>query len=366
MEVAELTLDNGEVLAQGHGAALKALWRSPFNREVYRQVRRFCRRERPEVAHVQNFWWAMSPAVHAACHDEGVATVQSLRNYRLLCVNALLQRKGRPCEDCVGHLPWRGVLHRCYHGSALHSLLVARMIAANRRRRTWHRDVDMLVALTEFARGRLVAGGLPAERLVVKPNAVADPGPETPPGEGAVFLGRLSAEKGLHTLLAAWRQLPEVPLVVLGDGPLAAELKTISAGMPQVCWLGHRPPSEGFATLRRSGFLVMASEWYEGFPRVIVEAFALGRAVIAPRLGSMAEIVADGRTGLHFRPGDAADLAAQVRRLAADPELCGQLGAAARREYEARYTPEHNREQLLAIYRQARRRFQAEHPERRG
>ncbi len=355
IEVEEFQLANQDVLNAGRLATVRGLWRSAFNRQVYEQVRQFCRRVRPQVAHVQNFWWAMSPAVHAACHAEGVATVQTLRNYRLLCVNALLQREGAPCEACVGKAPWRGVLHRCYHGSAVGSALVARMITHNRRRATWHRDVDVLVALTNFARGKLIEGGLPAERLVVKPNSAPDPGAATPPGQGAVFLGRLSAEKGLHTLLDAWRCLPEVPLTILGDGPLRAELEARVAEpeLRHVRLLGQQPADQVTAAVRESAFLVMASEWYEGFPRVLVEAFSLGRPALVPKLGSMAEIVDDGRTGLHFEPGDAVSLAAQACLLAEDRDRLLQLATAARAEYEACYTPDRDAERLLGIYRQA-------------
>jgi glycosyltransferase involved in cell wall biosynthesis len=353
IDVCEFRRSNRDVLAGPAPAAALTLWRSHFNRQVYDEVRRFCRARKPDVAHVQNFWFALSPSVHAACHAEGVATVQTLRNYRLLCVNGLLMRDGGPCEDCVGRAPWRGVVHACYRESRLSSALVARMIQYNRSRGTWRDDVDVFVALTSFARDRYVAGGLPGERIMVRPNSVHDPGPATPPGTGAVFVGRLSTEKGIDTLLGAWRGLPRVPLTIVGDGPLRGDVERAAARWTQITYLGARPQPDCFDVIRRSAVLVMASRWYEGFPRVIIEAFALGRAVVAPRLGSMADVVRDGATGLLYEPGSDVDLVRAVKSLEEQPEKALRMGRAAREVYEAAYAPDANAGQLLDVYRRA-------------
>lgn len=352
IQVLEYTASNRDLLEGPRTAAAAALWRSHFNRRVYEAVRRFCREHQPQVAHVQNFWFALSPSIHAACHDEGVATVQTLRNYRLLCVNAYLMRNGGPCEDCVGHVPWRGVLHACYRDSRLSSALVARMIQYNRIRGTWRHDVDVYVALTAFARSRFVAGGLPEERILLKPNTVEDPGPPTPPGAGAVFVGRLSPEKGIDLLLDAWQALPDVRLTIVGDGPLRGRVEQAAAQNPAIAFLGQRPGPECFDVIRRSALLVMASRWYEGFPRVIVEAYALGRAVVAPRLGSMADLV-NGRTGLLFQPGSPGELARCVNEIVRDASLAREMSQHARAEYERSYTPSANVARLLEIYQEA-------------
>lgn len=353
IDVGTFGASNREILAGSRIKAAVALWHSPFNRSVYAATRRFCREYRPDVAHVQNFWFALSPSVHAACHAEGVPTVQTLRNYRLLCVNGLLMRNGGPCEDCVGRAPWRGIVHACYRDSRLSSALVARMIHNNRRRRTWHDDVDVLVALTPFALGRYAAGGLPADRLVVKPNSVVDPGAITAPGRGAAFVGRLSPEKGIDILLRAAAARPEVPLTIVGDGPLRGEVERVARQSRHVRYLGQLPPDQTHAAIREAACLVMASRWYEGFPRVIVEAFALGRAVVAPRLGSMADLVRDEITGVLYNPGSPDDLARAVARIVDDPSLAVRLSRAARAEYESAYAPDTNAQQLMAIYRRA-------------
>jgi glycosyltransferase involved in cell wall biosynthesis len=179
----------------------------------------------PDILHVHNFWTALTPSVHAAAHSEGVPTVQTLHNYRLLCTNSLLLRNNKPCVECVGKLPWRGIVHKCYRSSFASSAAVARMIVCNRARQTWHRHVNAFIALSQFSRCMLQAGGVPPDRLFVKPNFVEDPGETaTQPSQSRTmaYAGRLSREKGVDGLLAAWALL--VPsergrLVIVGAGP---------------------------------------------------------------------------------------------------------------------------------------------------
>jgi glycosyltransferase involved in cell wall biosynthesis len=231
------------------------------------------------------------------------------------------------------------------------------MLTAHRAMRTWARAVNVYVALTEFARGKFVAGGLPARKIVVKSNFVeagVEPGDRR--GDFALFVGRLSAEKGVGTLLRAWRSLPDVPLKVVGDGPMREEVRAAAGERPggvNVEALGRRSRGEVFELMRRARFLVFPSEWYEGFPLTIAEAFACGTPVLASRLGAMAEIVEDGRTGLLFFPGDSEDLAAKARRAWEHEAETEEMGRGARREYEEKYTAERNYHALISIYERA-------------
>ena len=355
-EVSYLFESNADLRAAGVGQTLRGLWRAAYDRRLLERVRELCRTFRPDVAHADNLWFALSPSVHAGCHLEGVPTVQSLRNYRLLCLNALLYREGRPCEQCLGRTPWRGIVHRCYRDSFALSAAVARMVMANRRRGTWDRDVDLFVTPTQFARAKLIDGGLPAERLVVKPNFMPDPGPAPTPGRGGVYVGRLSEEKGVATLLTAWRAIRDTPLVVVGDGPERSNLESRASALDLtgVRFAGTLDTDACLQVMRQAAFLVFPSEWYETFGRTLMEAFALGRPVVASRLGAAAELVTDEETGLLFDPGNAHHLARQVRRLMADPEVCRRLGRQARQVYEERYTSSRNLEMLRRIYQHAR------------
>lgn len=345
--------DNDAIRGMGRlSMARAAIW----NRDGADDFRALIRRERPDVVHFHNTFPLISPAAYHAARAEGVAVVQTLHNYRLLCPNALFFRDGRVCEDCLGRsIPWPAVVHKCYRGSRSATATVAAMLMVHRAMGTWWEAVDVYIALTEFCRRKFVEGGLPAEKIVVKPNFIAtDPGVGGGRGGYSVFVGRLASEKGLETLLKAWKALDgKVPLKVVGDGPMAAAVQGSEAKDAGVDWLGHRSAQEVYSLIGEAMFLVFPSECYETFGRVGIEAFAKGTPVIASRLGAMAELVDHGRTGLHFEPGEAGDLVSKIRRLLADPRELSQMRQAARREFERRYTAESNYRILIAIYERA-------------
>ncbi len=328
---------------------VRALW----NRQAVQRVHEMVRRERPAVVHVHNTFPAASPAVIRAASREGAAVVATLHNYRLACVNALLFREGRVCEDCIGRLPWRGVLYGCWRGRP-ESAVVAAMLGLHRALGTWE-EVDIFIALTDFARERLVAAGLPADRIRVKPNFVhPDPGPGEGIGRFAVFVGRLSPEKGVGTLLRAWSRLAgHVPLRIVGDGPLRGEVEQAASRMPALEFLGPKAPVDVYALMGQAAFLLFPSECYENFPLVLAEAFAKGLPVVCSGIGSHGSLVEHGRTGLHFRPGDPEDLVEKVNWMVAHPKRVLEMRREARREYEEKYTAEGNYEMLMRIYEEA-------------
>lgn len=325
-----------------------------WNSTTWRELRAYIRRERPDIVHFHNTFPFLSPAVYDACKDAGLPVVQTLHNYRLICPNALLSRNQRPCHDCVGkHTPWPGVIHACYRSSRLQTAGVAAMLAFHRWRTTWLTQVDCFIALSEFARQQFIAGGLPAAHVVVKPNFVhPDPGTKTGPGQYALVVGRLSQEKGIHTLVQAWRSGLDFPLKIVGDGPLMPEVRQLvhEHHLHHIELLGQRPHQEILSLLKGARFLVFPSEVYENFPLAIAEAFACQVPIIASRLGSMAEIITDGCTGLLFEPFCAEDLAAKATWLWNNPDLAEQFGKAARAAFEAHYTAAINYHQLLTIY----------------
>lgn len=329
--------------------ALRTVW----SMEAYKTVRNRLAEQPHDVVHVQNFFPLISPSVHYAAKAEGVPVVQTLRNYRLLCPNALFFRDGHVCEDCLGKpVPWPGVLHACYRESRPASGTVATMLTAHRIMRTWSKMVDVYIALTEFARQKFIQGGFPAEKIVVKPNFVhPDPGIGKGQGGYALFVGRLSVEKGLDTLLAAWEQLGgKLPLKIVGDGPLSNRVVETASRLPLVEWLGRKSVQEVYALMGEAMVLIFPSEWYETFGRVAVEAFAKGTPTIAANIGAIAELIEHGRTGLHFRPGDAEDLAAKVEWALLHPQELAKMRQEVRSEFEAKYTAQENYRRLMEIY----------------
>jgi glycosyltransferase involved in cell wall biosynthesis len=331
--------------------ALRTVW----SKESYNIVKQKLRGVNCDLVHIQNFFPLISPSVYYAAKSEGVPVVQTLRNYRLLCPNGLFFRDGQVCEDCMGKsVPYPGVLHSCYRENRPATIAVATMLTAHRAMRTWTQMVDVYISLTEFARQKFIAGGLPAEKIVVKPNFVnPDPGIGGGSGGYALFVGRLSTEKGLDTLLAAWQLLDgkvKVPLKIVGDGPLASEVMKLVEKLPQVEWLGRRPMSEVHQLMGEAMFLIFPSKWYETFGRVAVEAFAKGTPVIAANIGAIAELVDAGRTGFTFSPGNPEDLAAKVEWALANPTLLTQMRQQVRSEFEAKYTHKENYHRLMEIY----------------
>jgi glycosyltransferase involved in cell wall biosynthesis len=335
---------------------LKVACETMWNRRVASELAALVRKEEAEIVHFHNTFPLISPAAYHAVREAGAAVVQTLHNFRLLCPGATFIRDGQVCERCLGKaVPWPAVAHRCYRGSLSGSTVVAVMLAAHRLFRTWDQAVDRYIALTEFARQTFLRGGLPAEKVVVKGNFVA-PSPPVGRGQGsyALFAGRLVPEKGLGTLLEAWKGLAEAgPLKILGDGPLAAHVQKAIQGNSAVEWLGSRPHAEVQDLLGEAQMLILPSTWYEGFPKILVEALAKGTPVVASRLGAMAELIDDGRTGLLFEPGNAEDLAAKVRQFAGDPCRRAAMRQAARKCFEDNHTAERNYRQLVAIYHQA-------------
>ena len=319
-----------------------------------RQIRGLLRAERPDLVHVHNTFMMVSPSVYQACQEMRVPVVQTLHNFRLLCPAFSLFRDGHVCEECPTNGLWRSVWHGCYRNSRAMTANVALMLQVHRVSQTWNNSVDTYVALSEFARQKFVDGGLPSGKLCVKPNFVCpDPGERDRPGDYAIFVGRLSPEKGVTTLLAAWERLRlSIPLVIVGDGPLRPSLedRCRKGNLSTVKFTGRLTMDETRNAIRQAAFLVAPSLWYEGFPMIICEAFACGTPVLCSRLGTLQEIVTDHGTGLHFMAGNAEDLADKAEWAWNNRGPMAAMGRSARHTFETRYTADKNYDLLMQIY----------------
>jgi glycosyltransferase involved in cell wall biosynthesis len=338
--------DHNQRIGSGVITGFTSIW----NEASYRRLSAVASSQKPDVAHFHNTFPLISPAGYYALRRRGVPVVQELSNFRLLCPGGLLFRDGRECEECIKQRSLRPALtHKCYRGSRAATAAVTGMLTVHRAAGTWQRAVDVYIALSQFARRKFIEGGLPEDRIAVKGNFLAfDPGAGDGKGGYALFVGRLSEEKGIRTLAQAWQRMPGVQLLVAGDGPLNG------TSWPQgVTWLGHLPPERVLALMKDASVLVFPSTCYECAPMTILEALACGLPVVASDLGSVPEMIEHLRTGLLFRPGDAEDLARQVRWAFAHPEEMKAMRAAARKEFEEKYTAERNYKALIQIYEMA-------------
>ena len=322
--------------------ARQTLWSPRTSHDLANLIHRF----QPDVIHAHNTFPLISPSLYWAAERAGVPVVQTLHNFRLMCLNALFLREGKVCEDCMGRAPWRGVARACYRGSRAASAALAGMLMLHRSLGTYRNKVTRYIALNEFCRNKFIEGGLPAERVVVKPNFVDLAAFHPVPREGVLFVGRLSVEKGVATLAAAMALLPDVRLRVVGDGPEAGVLD----GVAGVTTLGSLPGKTVYKEMSRATALVVSSIWYETFGLVVIEAFACSTPVIASRIGALAKLVRDGKTGLLFEPGNARDLADKMAWAQAHPDQMAVMGCNARTQYETEFSAEVNYRRLMEIY----------------
>ncbi len=346
-EVEVYRRDNAELAAMSPpSAALSTLWSRRTLDDLAHLVDGFA----PDLVHAHNTFPLISPSLHAGARRHRLPVIQTLHNFRLVCPQAMLVRRGRSCTDCVGRLPWPGVLHRCYRQSFMQTSTVAAMLVMHRLRRTWQRDVTRFIALNQMCRDIFTEGGLPMDKLVIKPNfVVAHCTPDWEQRSGGVFIGRLAEEKGLDVLAQALQQLPGQRIAVYGKGPL----QSMVMQSPGLDFRGFQTPEVLARRMHAAAYLVMPSTGVESFGLVAVEAFAAGTPVIASRQGGLLELIVHGKTGLLVEPGNASALAQAIRYAETHPEQMRAMGRAAWESYLANYTPERNYAQLMHIYQQA-------------
>jgi glycosyltransferase involved in cell wall biosynthesis len=319
-----------------------------YSRDGVRHFTRLLSEHRPDVVHLHQVAPLISPWVVRVAQHHRVPVVHTVHAYRHTCVTGLHIRDGKVCTDCVGtRLSLPSVRHGCYRDSRLQTLPVT--LGLDLHRRTWRDGVDRFLALTPFMRDLLVAGGLPAERITIRPSWVPDPGDAGTPGRDVLYVGRLDQAKGLDRLLDAWRLAGRDSgrsLVVAGDGPMASLVEQAAADDPTVSWRGRLDPAGVAEAMRDAAYVVVPSRFFEGYPLVVAEAFGSGRAVLTVSGGSVGTIV-DDSTGWVVDPTTSA-LATALGTIGDD--TAAERGRGARASYERHSTPERGLETLLDVY----------------
>ena len=347
--------DNATI-GSGPGAKLKAGIYAIYNRTAATEIRKVIKEFNPDLVHVHNFFFAASPSVLKEVHRLRIPLVVTIQNYRLICANALLLRNGNICELCVSYdFPWYGVKYKCYHDSAMQSAAIGAMAAIHKWLGTWKNVVDVYITPSAFARNKLIKSSFNVDpkKILVKPNFIPDPGLNDMDNRRNyyLFVGRLSAEKGVNVLLEAWKNLPEQNLVIAGDGPEREKMTSEYGHLNNVKFVGHKSKDEIIGLMKECRALIFPSIWYEGLPLTIIEAFATGTPVIASDLGAMTEMIKHRINGLLFPPGGIEQLRASVNefdKIVTEGKDFLYIGA--RENYVERYHPDRCYTEIMKIY----------------
>ena len=341
------TRDNKDIEKLG---AIKSFATALWSRKTSADLDRIINDFRPDIIHCHNTFPLISPSIYWAASRHKIPIVQTLHNFRLSCIQAMFLRNDSLCEDCLGRSPWRGVIHKCYRKSLPQSLALATILSSHRLIGTYSSKVSCYIALNDFCRDVFIKGGLPHDRIKVKPNFVDISYIKRPEKKSnPLFVGRLSPEKGIKLLTDALIKTQDITIDVVGTGPLQALLENNNTFHLH----GEMPYDNVKRFMHNASFLIMPSIWYENFPRTLVESFAIGCPVIASRIGALAQIIDDGRNGILFDPESPEDLKEKILWATANPDKMAEIGNNARQDYEKHYTPSANYDILLKIYQDA-------------
>ncbi len=328
-------------------------YRTIWSKETYLKIQQRLSDTKYDLVIIQNFFPLISPSIYYATKKYNVPCIQYLRNYRLFCLNGILFRDHHICEDCLKkQIPWPGILHSCYRNRYDASGVVAAMLIFHRILGTWQTKINKYIALTEFARSKFIEGGIQPELITVKPNFIyPDPGLGEGAGDYALFIGRLSSEKGVLTLLDAWNHLDiPIKLKIIGEGDLKNIIINTARINSQIQFLGKKSSTEVLDEIGNAKCVILPSLIYEGLPRVIIESFSKGSPVIASDLKSLSELIINDVNGLLFQTGNSTDLADKVRWIWQNPVKLKKMRLNARMVYEEKYTDKRNFKLFMEVY----------------
>lgn len=323
----------------------------------YRNVRNLCLLEKPDIVHIHTFFPLLSPSVLYAAKRSGCQVVATLHDTRFICPCATSLRGNKICNKCGDGHYFRMFKYGCFKNSRLQSIIVAGIFKYHRLRKTFYNQIDKYICLNDTQMKLLKDIGFDANKIIKKYNFVADPIMKAKtlafddiPQKYVVFYGRIGEEKGIRLLMKMWDDIQDIPLVVMGSGPLEKEFSTWSSYKSNVFFLGYTQREKCLLIVKNAEFVIFPSIWYEGCSMVEIEAESLGKALVTTNLGFSAEAIVDGYNGYKVSIDDLDQFKKIINKMWRDPKLCTEMGNNAREDYEKKYTPEHNYFQLISIY----------------
>lgn len=355
--VVRYVTQNDEFDKAGVFGKIKATFGMCWSFKHYKAVKEICRKEKPDVVHIHTFFPLLSPSVLYAAKRSGCKVVATLHDTRFVCPCATSLRGTTLCNRCGDGKYFRMCRHKCFKGSAIQSFIVAAIFKYHRIRKSFYRQIDHYICLNENQIKLLVQTGFDKNKITKKYNFVPDAADGMTfgdigelPSRYVVFYGRIGEEKGVRLLMKMWDKIKDIPLVVMGAGPLEEEFKTWAAGKENVYFLGYTEHNKCLNIVRQGEFVVFPSIWYEGCSMVEIETESLGKALVATDLGFSEEAIENGYNGFKIPLGDVNGFIKKINELWEAPVLCKKMGENARKDYEAKYLPEDNYRQLIEIY----------------
>lgn len=332
---------------------IKSFINIPFNKSIYNEVINQFKYNKPDVAHIHNVFPLISPSIYSALHDLEIPIVQTLHNYRFLCPNAQFFTKGNICQKCTDTGFKNAFTNRCIRNNYAVSALYATAISRLWRSGVIPGYIDQFIALNNFVSNKMKISGVPNEKISICGNFIAPLASKVvEPKDYILYLGRLSAEKGIHTLLRAVSSLPGVVLKVAGSGPEEEALKSyvLKNSQLQVEFLGHMNGDAKIKLIAEAKCMIVPSEWYENFPISILESLSLGTPVIASDIGGLSDMIVSEKTGLLFKAGDYFQLAECIKKLISDTPKLEKMSKYSIEYAKSYFGPEQHLHQLIDIY----------------
>ncbi len=352
VSVVKLEYTNDQIVEQGILNKLQLGLDTIWSRRSYKLLLSEIKEHDPDIVHFHNIFPLLSPSVYKACNDAGVPVVQTLHNYRWICPAGTFYRDGNVCEECVDRNLLQSVKYACYRESSLATSVVAGMILYSRINSIIQKHVSRVIVLTEFAKEKFVQSGLSEERIVVKPNFCFNSGEKNNNvGEYVLFIGRISKEKGIYTLMHAMEGMQNIKLKVAGDGPeLSSIRRRVKENNINVEMLGSLDKAQLNRAIKDAAFIVLPSQWYEGFPMVVLDAYSNSKPILVSKIGGLSELVDIGVTGNTVEPCNPGLLQTAMLEMLSDKRKLSEMGRYAYEKYEREYSEMVNFEMLYDIY----------------